>query len=187
MRIFGAISPGYLAITKFALRTGCRAMECINLKWSDIDWGNRRTTILGKGSKVATIPMPIDVCDMLFEMQENGSPYVFTLPPTKDNAVRRITYRGFYSAFYDATQRAGVVNLRIHDLRHTAATRLVQATGNLKLAQKLLRHEDISTTAKYAAVIDEDLREALDAMPGQKVPGKIPEKPSKPLNKKKNR
>lgn len=136
-RVFAELPPSYAAIVTFAVRTGCRAMECINLKWSDIDWGNRRITVLGKGNKIATIPMPVDVRDLLFPMQENGSPYVFTLPPTKLGEIRRITYRGFYSAFYDATRRAGVVNLRIHDLRHTAATRIVQSTGNLKMAQKL--------------------------------------------------
>ena len=186
-RFFAKLAPGYVAITTFAMRTGCRAMECINLKWSDIDWGNRRITILGKGNKIATIPMPIDVRDLLFPMQENGSLFVFTLPSSKHGEVRRITYRGFYSAFYDATRRAGVVNFRIHDLRHTAATRVVRATGNLKMAQKLLRHEDISTTAKYAAVLDDDLRDALDAMAAQKVPGKVPAPTANSLGKKTNR
>jgi len=60
----------------------------------------------------------------------------------------------------------------------------VQATGNLKMAQKLLRHEDISTTAKYAAVLDADLRDALDAMAMQEVPGKAPESDTKPLKEK---
>ncbi len=68
------------------------------------------------------------------------------------------------------------MSLRIHDLRHTAATHVVQATGNLKMAQKLLRHDDISTTAKYAAVLDDDLRDALDAMLSQKVPRKSQER-----------
>lgn len=168
-RLFAVLPAAYAPIVRFALRTGCRAMECINLRWSDIDWGNRRVTILGKGDKLAAIPLPLDVRDLLFPLQVEGAEFVFMLPAParKDGFLeppRRMTYRAFYSAFLTATKRAGITGLRIHDLRHTAATRLVARTGNIKLAMKLLRHEDISTTSKYTAVLDSDLREALDAM-----------------------
>jgi integrase len=179
-RLFTVLPAAYAPIIRFALRTGCRAMECINLRWSDIDWGNRRITISGKGGKVASIPMSMDVRDLLFPMQ-NGAEFVFLMPPNRREPSRRMTYRALYSAFFEATQRAAITGLRIHDLRHTAATRLVQATGNLKMAQKLLRHEDISTTAKYAAVLDEDLRNALDMMATHEVPVKAPKDTPKPL------
>ena len=51
---------------------------------------------------------------------------------------------------------------RFHDNRHTAATRVLRACGNLKVAQKLLRHADIATTAKYAHVMHEDVLEAME-------------------------
>jgi integrase len=105
-------------------------------------------------------------------------------PARKDGFVepaRRITYRSLYSAFHTAGKRAGVIGLRIHDLRHTAATRMVAETGNIKLAMKLLRHEDISTTSKYAAVLDEDLRNAMDAAAKSNIPGKVSEAEAKPL------
>ncbi|MDG2571043.1 tyrosine-type recombinase/integrase, partial [Vibrio parahaemolyticus] len=61
-----------------------------------------------------------------------------------------------------AKEETGVTDFRFHDNRHTAATRLLRSSGNLKLVQKLLRHEDIATTTKYAHVTDEDLRLAME-------------------------
>jgi len=175
--LFEMLSEAYHAITYFALRTGCRAQECINLRRAAIDWGERRITITGKGDKTATIPMPLDVRDMLFQMQPDKDGFLFLMPPIvrKDGRIfkpaRRITYRAYYSALKRACERAGIEDFRIHDLRHTAATRLLQRTGNLKMVQKLLRHEDIKTTTKYAAVFDNELRDAMDEMGQQANPG----------------
>ncbi len=113
--------------------------------------------------------MSVDVRKLLCQMRTNSDQFVFMKPAPlrKDDFLElrvRITYRALYSAFRVATIRAGIIALRVHDLRHTAATRLVNQAGNLKMAMKLLRHEDISATVKYAAVLDEDLRAALDAM-----------------------
>jgi integrase len=41
-----------------------------------------------------------------------------------------------------------VTDFRFQDFRHTAATRLVRATGNLKMAQKLLSHAELATTSR---------------------------------------
>ncbi len=91
---------------------------------------------------------------------------------------------GVRSAHRRACGRAGIENLRVHDLRHTAATCLLKATGNLKMAQKLLRHSNIRTTAKYAHVFDDQLRDALDQMAAQKVPLKYTSEDTKRLIKK---
>lgn len=59
---------------------------------------------------------------------------------------------------------AGLDDFRLHDLRHTTATRLLRETGNLRLVQKLLGHEEIGTTTKYAHASDEDLRTGLESV-----------------------
>ena len=56
---------------------------------------------------------------------------------------------------------AGVANLRWHDLRHTTATRLLKATGNLALVQHLLGHASVTTTMRYAHVMTEDLEAGM--------------------------
>ncbi|OYX60804.1 MAG: hypothetical protein B7Y89_15320 [Novosphingobium sp. 32-60-15] len=52
---------------------------------------------------------------------------------------------------------------RLHDLRHTRATRIVRNTGSLLLAKSALGHSNVTTTQRYAHVLDDDTRKALDA------------------------
>ena len=60
---------------------------------------------------------------------------------------------------------AGIPYLNMHAARHTAITDFLRGTGNLKLAQQLARHRDISTTANiYAHLDDADLEAALKTM-----------------------
>jgi site-specific recombinase XerC len=58
---------------------------------------------------------------------------------------------------------AKLLDYRFHDNRHTAATGILRATGNLKVVQKLLRHSNIATTAKYAHALIDDVRDAMEA------------------------
>lgn len=80
-----------------------------------------------------------------------------------------IHWRGFQSASKTALERAGILNARpAHDLRHHAATTLYRATGNLKLVQDLLNHQDIASSARYAHTNKDDLRKALRQTYGTK-------------------
>ena len=87
-------------------------------------------------------------------------------------ALYPVTYEGMKTVWRRTARRLGIA-LRFHDTRHTAATRLLRRTGNLKLAQQLLGHADIKTTAKfYAHVMVDDLRRALDATSSTDKPHK---------------
>lgn len=82
-----------------------------------------------------------------------------------------IHWRGFQSASRSALDRAGILNAKpAHDLRHHAATTLYRATGNLKLVQDLLNHQNIASSARYAHTNKADLRKALSQTYGTKVP-----------------
>jgi site-specific recombinase XerD len=52
--------------------------------------------------------------------------------------------------------------MRLHDLRHTAATRGLKKGGNLKTVQKMLGHKSILTTERYAKTQLEDVAGAMD-------------------------
>ena len=60
-------------------------------------------------------------------------------------------------------KRAGVVDFRIHDLRHTGATRTLRASKNLRAVQEMLGHADIKTTMRYAHALVDDVAEAMTA------------------------
>ena len=70
--------------------------------------------------------------------------------------------RGFQAASRKALDKANIPDARaVHDLRHHAATQLLRGTGNLKLVQHLLGHENIASTGRYAHVYMDDLRTGL--------------------------
>ena len=63
-----------------------------------------------------------------------------------------------------------VDDFRFHDLRHTAATRLLRATGNLKVTQQYLGHADIGMTARYAHATTADVRDAVERVQSRNIP-----------------
>ena len=65
---------------------------------------------------------------------------------------------------------AGLKDFRIHDLRHTRATRILRATHNLAAARDALKHRHIRTTLRYAHVLTEDTRAALEASESRNSP-----------------
>ena len=89
-----------------------------------------------------------------------------------------LTAAGLEEAFSTALKNAGVTNFRFHDPRHTAATQLLRATGNLRLVQKLLGHAKIETTMKYAHVTDDDLALAMEQTKSHRD-GLVTESPAK--------
>ena len=86
------------------------------MKWSDIDWSGPRIEIEGKGGSRATVPLPKDVRDILWALPRRDE-RVFT---HEDGSP--MTYSGVDTAWNRACAKAGVTDLRLHDLRHTAAT-----------------------------------------------------------------
>lgn len=154
--LLAALPAKYHPLVKIKTRIGPRIFEMLKLKWSDIDWENRRIVIEGKGGARDSIPMPTDVRDLLWALPRRTD-YVFT---HEDGC--KFTYGGVHSAWRLACRKAGIADLRIHDLRHTAGTNILASTGNLRLAQRLLRHKDIRSTLRYAHVTDDDVRAGLE-------------------------
>lgn len=66
--------------------------------------------------------------------------------------------------FRKAVKKSGIAHFRFHDLRHTFATRLVQAGVDLYQVAKLLGHKDISTTQRYAHHYPESLRDGVKTL-----------------------
>ena len=167
-RLLAALPSDYQTVVAFALLSGCRLAECVGLKWRDVDWGARRILIRGKGETAAHIPMDPEIRNLLWPLQGHDPEAVFTYVCRKTRGKRirghryPITYEGTKTAWRRALPASGVTDFRFHDNRHTAATRLLRSSGNLKLVQKLLRHTEIATTTKYAHVDDDDLREAME-------------------------
>jgi len=87
---------------------------------------------------------------------------------------RPIAYEGLTSEWARSVARAGLTDLHFHDLRHTAATRVLRATGNLNVVRRMLRHDDIASTMRYAHSQQDDVLAGMEAAGAQTVPTKGP-------------
>jgi integrase len=73
--------------------------------------------------------------------------------------------RNVYRAFKAAVKEAGITGrLRIHDLRHTAATRLIEAGADIYAVASVLDHSQLTTTKRYARHNNETKRRVLNAL-----------------------
>lgn len=151
-RLINSSPPHIVPIIVTALSTGMRKMEMLTLTWNDVDLENNAITVrkeTTKSKKPRKVPINSILKKLLFEqkLRTRHSGYVFPTPvgypysPTNTNALHRI--------FSLACKKAGIDGLRFHDLRHTAATRMVENTGNIVAVSKILGHADLKTTMRY--------------------------------------
>lgn len=172
-----AVRADYAPALRFAILTGCRRMEIVGLSWARVDFFNSEFTVTGKRGRTRVVPMTREVYALLWSLKDHHATAVFThiVHRPREGQVKGtrvpITKEGFKTEWRRTRGRAKVTDFRFHDTRHTAATRLVRATGNLKMAQKLLGHTELATTSRYSHVTKDDLRaglEAVDATPRAK-------------------
>jgi integrase len=138
-----------------ALHTGMRKGEILNLRWEDIDLKRRLITVRTlKGGNKRIIPISTTLYETLkgFKVRDLSGK-VFPISPW---TVR--------SAFDKAVKRAQIENFRFHDLRHTFATRLVQAGVDIYMVKELLGHKTITMTMRYAHHYPESLRKAIERL-----------------------
>lgn len=149
-------------IVAFLLFTGARKREALDAKWQDIDWRQKLWRIpKTKSGKVRHVPLSSGALKMLNSLKEKANStieHIFANPRTG---------KPFVSIFYSwdtARTEAGLPELRIHDLRHSFASFLVNAGRSLYEVQELLGHADIRTTSRYAHLSRERLREAVEVV-----------------------
>jgi len=159
-RLLNASADHLRPIIEFALLTGCRAGNILTLDWSQIDLQHQviQMKIKSKkqGGKNHTIPAPAELVKLLRRLGPEESGPVFTLKGEPVKSVKK--------AFAAACRRAGVPNFRFHDLRHTAASWMVQSGVPLQVVKEILGHEVITTTMRYAHMDTAAKSQAMDAL-----------------------
>jgi len=160
-------AKGYLnrqltEIIVIALNTGMRQGEILNLKWQDIDFSRKVITVHKTKNKDPKVIPLNNTAIKIFSGKSRVvtiSGYVFAT----QNATM-ISRWNLQREFKNALRKAEIENFRFHDLRHTFATRLVQAGVDLYSVAKLLGHRDISTTQRYAHHCTESLRPSVELL-----------------------
>ncbi len=173
-RIVEALGPDYGRLFRFMITTGVRASGAL-LTWSQVDRVNRLARIRNKSRNGQpswyTIPLTDAQLAILDECIGHHPTHVFTYAAERSRGGwikgerRAITDGGFKTHWRRHVRDAGIApGFRRHDTRHTAGTRYVRATGNLKGAQRLLGHSRVETTTRYAHVLLEDVRAGQEAV-----------------------
>lgn len=146
-------------IVALLLMLGCRKSELLNAQWAHMDLTRRIWTIpLSKSGKTRYVPLSVEAVELLKVLPRwDGCPYVLPNPRT------RKPFRDFHEPWHTACRRAGLKDVRIHDLRHTFASNLVNAGYSLFVVSRALGHANISQTARYSHLADDTLLAAADA------------------------
>lgn len=146
-------------IVPLMLMFGCRKRELLDSKWVDFDLERRNWHIpMSKNGKARNIPISAKALELLKRLPTwEGCPYVVPNPETKK------PFGNLYCSWNTARIRAGLPDVRMHDLRHSFASNLVNSGQSIYVVSKLLGHSQVKTTARYSHLSDATLLSAVDA------------------------
>ena len=145
----------------FLIYTGCRKGEALNLKWDDVDLQNNVIAIKGTKTKYDRyIPISKPLKELLSGINKiQGCLYVFNINGAKIG--------DFKKSFHTACRNAGLKDLRIHDLRHVFASKMVMNGTSLYITGELLGHRTTQMTKRYSHLVPDTLKKAVDDVWGR--------------------
>lgn len=159
-----AFHPHVTAAIRLLMLTGCRLREILHLRWTEVDFerGVLRLPDSKTGRRVVFLPQA--AIDILKGMTRIGS-YVIASDSAgaKDEKPRADLKRPWASI----TKRAGLDDVRLHDLRHSFASIGAESGLGLPVIGALLGHSSAQTTKRYAHAADEASRKAVDTIAGK--------------------
>jgi integrase len=147
--------------------TGARKREVLDARWEHIDRGRRQWLIpLPKGGKPRYIPLSEQAMALLDQVAAAQQDLITPERPTQGylfaNPNTGKPFVNIYNSWDTARKRAGLPEVRIHDLRHSFASFLVNNGRSLYEVQRILGHTHIRTTQRYAHLSPDTLLEAVD-------------------------
>ena len=135
----GRRSIWILPLVKFALETAMRRSELLGLRWEHIDLGRRTIFLqLTKNGTSRTVPLSTHAIQILTDM-----------PRSLDGRVFPVTHEVVSQAFNRARKQARVQDIRFHDLRHMAITRLAEKLPNLIELSAVSGHKSLAMLKRY--------------------------------------
>jgi integrase len=161
-------------IVIFAVNTGARISEILNVQWIDIDFHRKTVRIAQRGDfqtktkRERTIPLNETLYDMLAGMERKGE-YVFCRINGDERDKNYISRK-----FKDVLRKIGLAEgYKFHSLRHTFASLLVQKGVSIYKVSKLLGHTNVKTTEIYAYLAPEQFHEEVNLLDYQNPRDKI--------------
>lgn len=171
-RLLAASKPHLRNLIVFLVDTGARKTEATTLTWRQVDFNLKQVSFIKtKNDKPRSIPMTHRVRSLLTQLhaiRPNNEPRVFLVRNKgsyRTNGIPTYTpFREPHGSFKTACRKAGLLGVRIHDLRHTFASRLVSSGVPLLAVAQLLGHQDIRMTERYAHLGPNHLAQSIDRL-----------------------
>ncbi len=157
------------AVLLLLAQLGLRAGDVAALKWHDIDWHDGTLCVMGKNRRQTRLPLPQEVGEAILDYAEHQRPritsasvFLTTMAPLRPISPKTVT-----KITAEALRRANVESpmYGAHVLRHSAATNMLRQGASLSSIGAVLRHASVETTAHYAKVDIDLLREVARAWP----------------------
>ncbi len=150
-KLLAELHPDIRRLAEVAIHAGIRLGALLGLRWRDVDLGRETIEVpdhLSKNRESYTVPINSRVGAILKELRSRANhigsdDLIFC----KGDGSPRKSVRTAWKA---ACKRAGLNGVRFHDLRHTAASRIVMAGGTLYDVQEHLGHKTAAMAQRYA-------------------------------------
>ena len=152
----GASAPAVAAI-RLLMLTGCRKSEILTLRWEDVALGEAELRLHDTKTGARAVSLPPPAVKLLAGLPRfPGNPWV--IPGRKPGG--RLSSLDY--VWLAVRSRAGLDDVRLHDLRHSYASRSLALGERLPMIGKLLGHARIETTARYAHLARDSVKEAAE-------------------------
>jgi integrase len=160
-RLYGAVCKSENTMLKFIvpmlILTGARKREVLDAKWADFDLPRRAWRIpISKSGKARHVPLSEGALTLLASMARKVD-WAFANPDTGK------PYVSVFCAWHTARKSVGLSDVRMHDLRHSFASLLINSGRTLYEVQHILGHTQVKTTQRYAHLSQATLLAAANA------------------------
>jgi integrase/recombinase XerD len=150
------------ALFELIYSCGLRVTEAVELTARSVALRERLLLVFGKGGKERLVPLGDAAIYWLSEYLDRGRPFLLRADRVTDRLfVGRhglgLSRKGIWKRFKEIAVKAGL-EAKVHTLRHSFATHLLQGGADLRTVQELLGHADISTTQVYTHLDKDDLQ-----------------------------
>ena len=135
--------------------TGCRRNEILTLRWDDVDAEANELHLRDSKTGARTVSVSPEAAKLLAEV-----PRVADNPFVIPGRIKGTFMRNVNTPWEIIRERAGLKDVRLHDLRHSFASRALALGESLPMIGKLLGHSRIETTARYAHLARESVHES---------------------------
>lgn len=147
------VGPTLTLLRETAMRSG-EPLEYA--RWRDVDWGAHIIRLGDSKTDKREVPLSPVAEQALRELAAQN-------PPKPNERIVKMSYNALAAAWRRACKRAGIADLHVHDLRHTAATRMALKTGNVFIVKALTGHKTLSQLERYVNVKASDVVSVMHA------------------------